>query len=78
MQIKASGMLVMPSTRLLTMYKNSINQVPGIQSKMIAWMKWEAQRAGLPPHGYEGGLLFDEMAIQVCYSLKVCLSYKVE
>ena len=64
-QLKASGMLLMPSTRLLTLYKNAVQQGPGVQSKMSEWMVHEAKRAKLPSHGYEGGLLFDEMAIQV-------------
>ena len=64
-QLQTSGVLLMPSTRLLSLYKNAIQQGPGIHQNMIQWMVKEAVRANLPPHGFEGGLLFDEMAIQV-------------
>jgi hypothetical protein len=55
----------MPSERLLTMYKNSLQQLPGVNQQMLVWMYHEASRAEVPAHGYEGGLIFDEMSIQV-------------
>jgi len=63
--MKQTSGMVMPSERLLTMYKNCLPQDPGIHDQMLAWMYHEAKRANLPDHGHEGGLIFDEMSIQV-------------
>jgi hypothetical protein len=57
----------MPSERLLCMYKNSLPQKPGLNLKMLEWMLFESKRSKLPLHAVEGGLLFDEMAIEVGY-----------
>jgi hypothetical protein len=50
--------------RTLQIYKNKINQKPEINNELIHWMKNEALSRNLPPDGYEGGLILDEMSIQ--------------
>lgn len=66
-QLRGSGLLLLPSTRTLTLYKNSNEQGPGIQEFMLDWMVKEAERLSVPPHGYCGGLMFDEMSLQVFF-----------
>ena len=63
-QLRESGVLAMPSEKQLALYKNSITQKPGISADMLQWMVKEADRMGLPPLGYCGGLLMDEVSIQ--------------
>jgi len=50
--------------RTLQIYKNKINQKPGINNELIHWMKNETLSRNLSPDGYEGGLILDEMSIQ--------------
>lgn len=57
----------MPSENHLALYKNSIDQKPGVLKEMLKWMKDEAALRKLPPHGYCGGLICDEVSIQVDY-----------
>ena len=61
----ASGMMVLPSGRLLQMYKNSIQQEHGILPSLLDLMQAEAERLKLPAAGYHGFLAHDEMKIQV-------------
>jgi hypothetical protein len=56
--------MILPSQNLLRKYKNSIHQEAGINTGMLAWMSKEAMIKILPPEGYQGGLIFDEMSIQ--------------
>ena len=63
-ELRDSGFLLLPSQRTLQIYKNKINQKPGINNELIHWMKNEALSRNLPPGGYEGGLILDEMSIQ--------------
>ena len=63
--LRASGMLVLPSGRLLQMYKNSCAQNPGLNEAVGQWMAMEASKRKLGPEGREGGIILDEMAIQV-------------
>ncbi len=65
-QLRNSGLLLLPSPSILTKYKNSMQQSPGIQPAMLDWMKKEAERCEVPNHRYWGGLLFDECSLQVC------------
>ena len=58
-------MLVLPSGRLLQMYKNSCAQNPGLNESVGQWMAMEALKTKLGPEGREGGVILDEMAIQV-------------
>ncbi|XP_013422136.2 uncharacterized protein LOC106182054 isoform X2 [Lingula anatina] len=62
--LKDSGFLILPSTRLLQMYKNSIPQTSGFQDAQFRWLHLEAQRLNVPSHGRRGGIIFDEMSIQ--------------
>ena len=59
-----SGMLLLPSKRLLQYYKNSVKQSPGIVEDNLEWMHKEAEKKGVVDHGRHGGLLIDEMTIQ--------------
>ncbi len=65
MQLKESGILKLPSGRLLSMYKNSVTQKPGLNDDVLKWMQHEADKLRLESFGREGGLILDEMAIQV-------------
>ena len=65
MQLKESGILKLPSGRLLSMYKNSVAQKPGLNDDVLKWMQHEADKLRLESFGREGGLILDEMAIQV-------------
>lgn len=63
-ELKSSGFFILPSTRILQYYKNSVNQVSGFNKELLHWMLNEAQRNDLSPDGYEGGIIIDEMTIQ--------------
>lgn len=67
-ELKESGMLVLPSGRILQMYKNSCTQNPGLNESVGQWMEQEAIRKNIGPEGREGGIILDEMSIQVCIS----------
>jgi hypothetical protein len=62
--VRSSGFVVLPSTRILQYYKNAVNQTSGFNKDMFHWMLNEAKNRNLSPEGYEGGLLIDEMTIQ--------------
>jgi hypothetical protein len=62
--VRSSGFVVLPSTRILQYYKNAVNQTSGFNKDMFHWMLNEAKNRNLSPEGYEGGLLIDEMIIQ--------------
>ena len=97
--LKDSGWLILPSGRLLSMYKNRLKQEPGttqgffiphsleplllfltinlinyfisgLSDKHLEWMYDTAKSLNLPPHGYVGVLLADEITIQVYMHLK--------
>ena len=46
-------------------YKNSIDQKPGWNEEMIDWCKREARRQNLKEDEHWGGLIVNEMKIQV-------------
>lgn len=56
---------VLPHPSILTRYKNRIPQNPGIQTDILAWMDREATRLVVQDCGRMGGLILDEIAIQV-------------
>ncbi|CAC5368771.1 unnamed protein product [Mytilus coruscus] len=56
--------LQLPSESLIKIYKNAMQQFPGIVPEMMLWMSNEAKRQNLVTEGYFGGLILDEMAIQ--------------
>ena len=64
-ELKESGMLRLPSGRLLQLYKNSVPQTPGFNKEVLQWMKLEAEKLKLDDFGKSGGIILDEMAIQV-------------
>jgi len=59
-----SGFVVLPSQKVLQVYKNKFHQKAGLNKELLHWMKNEALHKNLPPEGYEGGLILDEMSIQ--------------
>ncbi|XP_071174117.1 uncharacterized protein [Mytilus edulis] len=68
--LRNSKFLVLPSQKLLQRYKNRIHQEAGINKEMLHWMKNEAKLKNIPPEGYDGGLIFDEMSIQADLQFK--------
>ena len=69
-ELQTSGMLVLPSGRLLQMYKNSVKKNPGMNTEVFEMMCNEANRRKLSEIGCRGGIVFDEMAIQEDLQLK--------
>lgn len=70
-ELRQSGVLVLPSGRLLSLYKNSVKQKPGLNEEVLDWMIKEADKLKLDSFGKEGGLILDEMAIQVCLTTRL-------
>ena len=64
-ELRQSGVIVLPSGRLLSLYKNSVWQKPGLNEEVLDWMVRGADKLSLSSFGREGGLILDEMAIQV-------------
>ena len=64
-ELRESGMLKLPSCRLLQMYKNSCSQNPGFNESVGKWMSEEALKRKIGPKGREEGIILDEMVIQV-------------
>ena len=62
--IKQNGWLRLPSESILSLYKNAVQQKPGIIPDMMQWMRQEATNQKLPTEGLYGGIILDEMAIQ--------------
>lgn len=60
-----SGMLRLPSGRLLQYYKNSVPQDSGLNDEVLRWMEQEAKKLNLSDFGKCGGIILDEMSIQV-------------
>lgn len=58
-------MLRLPSGRLLQYYKNSVPQKPGLNEEVLQWMEQEAAKGNLTELGKCGGIILDEMSIQV-------------
>ena len=65
-ELKSSGMMVLPSGRLLQMYKNSVKQEPGLNQEVFKLMTQEANKRKIGLMGRRGGIMLDEMSIQVC------------
>ena len=64
-ELRECGMLVLPSGRHLQNYKNSCSQNPGLNESVGKWMAQEAKKRNVGLEGREGGIILDEMAIQV-------------
>ncbi|CAB3993134.1 Hypothetical predicted protein [Paramuricea clavata] len=69
-ELRQSGVLVLPSGRLLSLYKNAMKQKPGLNDEVLEWMSREADKLKLDSFGREGGLILDKMAIQEGLQLK--------
>jgi hypothetical protein len=68
--VRCAKYFFMPSPRLLSMYKNSVQQTPGLNNDLLQWMWTSAQAISLPSEGRSGGLVLDECSIQECLTLK--------
>lgn len=64
-EMATSGMLRLPSGRLLQYYKNSVPQNSGLNDEVLQWMEQEARKLNLSEFGKCGGVILDEMPIQV-------------
>ena len=62
--LRKSGFMLLPSEKILQIHKNVVHQEAGINKDMMHWMANEAKVQNIPPEGYVGGLLLDEMSIQ--------------
>lgn len=62
--LQDSNILKLPSGRLLRYYKNSVSQPPGLNKDNLRWMYSEAKRQNIPPSGWHGGIVIDEMQVQ--------------
>jgi hypothetical protein len=60
-ELKESGMVVLPSGRLLQMCKNLCCQNPGLNESVGNWMRQEAIKWNIGPEGKEGGVILDEV-----------------
>ena len=69
-ELHSSGVLVLPSGRLLQLYKNSISQEPGFNKEVFQLMHDEATKRNISKEGRCGGIMLDEMAIQEDLQLK--------
>ena len=61
-------MLVLPSGRLLRMYKNSCTQNPGLNESVGQWMAQEAIKRKIGPEGREGGIMKWQYKYVACMS----------
>ena len=59
-------------------YKNSVSQEEGWNKEIISWCKNEAERQNLRPEDYWGGLVLDEMKIQVYIMIRYLSPAKYE
>ena len=55
----------LPSPQLLQSYKNKFRQHPGVNHEILDWIKREAERNNVSASGKMGGLIIDEISIQV-------------
>lgn len=63
-ELRGSYFLILPSQNLLRKYKNSLHQEAGVNKDMTKWMANEAKIKNIPPTGFQGGLIIDEISIQ--------------
>ena len=56
---------MLPSGRLLQLYKNSIKQEPGLNKEVFKLMRQEAEKKKITKIEKRGGVMLDEMSIQV-------------
>ena len=60
-----SGMLRLPSGRLLYYYNNSVPQNRGLNEEVLQWMEQQAKKLKLSEFGRCGEIILDEMSIHV-------------
>lgn len=65
-------MLKLPSGRLLQYHKNITSQEPGCNEDVLQWMVHEAEKKNIGTAGKTGGVILDEMAIQVLFPGNFC------
>ena len=63
--LRDSGLLCLPSARLLQYKKNKVNQKPGLNTEVLQWMVEMADKQDVCEQGRHGFIVFDEMKIQV-------------
>ena len=56
---------LLPHPKTLAAYKNCLQQKPGLLPEMFRWMRQESERLGMTDDLRSGGIVFDEMSIQV-------------
>ena len=61
-----------PCPKTLSNYKNRVKQKSGINNDFLLWMSDEADALAVPRDARIGGLIVDEMSIQVKYT---CIIY---
>jgi hypothetical protein len=57
-------MLLLPSTKLLVLYKNCVRHRVGFQDEVFEWMHNEATKLKIPKEGCIEGIVLDEMSVQ--------------
>lgn len=62
---RSTGTLLLPHPNTLRQFKNCIQQKAGLHDDQLQWMRDEADRQGLTAEQRCGGIMFDEMSIQV-------------
>ena len=69
-ELRESKMLgIIPCPKTLTSYENQVRQISGINEPFLQWMDDEAMALAFSAEGRTGGLVIDEMAIQVCFKI---------
>ena len=72
-ELQKSGMLKLPSGRLLQYHRNVTTQEPGCNEDVLQWVVREAEKKNIGTVGKTGGVILDEMAIiQVLFRGKFC------
>ena len=68
--LRSSGMIgPIPCPKTLSNYKNRVKQKSGINHDFLLWMSDEADALAVPRDARIGGLIVDEMSIQVKYNV---------
>lgn len=71
-------MLRLPSGRLLQYYKNAVPQHEGFNEEVLQWMEQEASKIQLSEHGKCGGIILDEISIQVYESYVIWCKWRIQ
>lgn len=57
-ELKQSNVLILPSGRLLSLYKNSVQQNAGFNEEVLDWMVVEMRKLNLDAFGKESGIIW--------------------